>query len=90
MWVCVGSSVMDPAVRSLCFCRVDKMVVNGTGLGIGADKSFDGQMVESVVSLAIVCQFLCMVAVNSLPVSEKGVTMGRMLVSDCGVHWDNR
>ena len=55
MWVCVGSSVMDPAMRGLCFCRVYKIVVNGTGLGIGADKSFNGQMVESVVSLAIVC-----------------------------------
>ena len=38
---------------------------------------------ESVVSLAIVCQFLCIVALNSLPMSEKGVTMGRMLLSVC-------
>ena len=40
---------------------------------------------ESVVSLAIVCQFLYTVAVNSLPMSEKGVIMGRMLVTVCGV-----
>ena len=47
-------------------------------------------MVENVVSLAIWIQFLCIVAVNSLPMSEKGVTMGRMLASVCGVRWDNR
>ena len=47
-------------------------------------------MVESVVSLAIVCQFLCMATVNSLPMSEDGVTMGTMLVYDCGLSWDNR
>ena len=38
-------------------------------------------MVESVVSLATSHQFLCIIAVSSLPMSEKGVTMGRMLVS---------
>ena len=48
------------------------------------------QMVESVVSLATMCQFLCMMAVSCLPMSEKGVIMGRMLVSVCGVRWDNR
>ena len=47
-------------------------------------------MVESVVSLAIVFQWLCIVAVNPLPMSEKEVTIGRMLVSVCGVGWDNR
>ena len=47
-------------------------------------------MVENVVSLAKMCQFLCMVAVNCLPMSEKGVIMGRMLVSACGIRWDNR
>ena len=47
-------------------------------------------MVESVVSLATMCQFLCMMAVSCLPMSEKGVIMGTMLVSVCGVHWDNR
>ena len=47
-------------------------------------------MVESVVSLAIVCQFLCIAAVNSLPMSEDGITMRRMLVYDCGLRWDNR
>ena len=31
-------------------------------------------------SLAIACQFSCIFAVNSLPMSEKGLTMGRMLV----------
>ena len=47
-------------------------------------------MVESVVSLATMCQFLCMMAVSCLPMSEKEVIMGRMLVSVCGVRWDNR
>ena len=46
-------------------------------------------MVGSVVSLATLCQFMCMMDV-SLPMSEKGVTMKRMLVSVCGVRWDNR
>ena len=50
----------------------------------------NGQMVESVVLLATMCQFLCMMAVSCLPMSEKGVIMGRMLVSVYGVHWDNR
>ena len=40
------------------------------------------------MSLAIMCQFLCIVAVNSLLMSEKGATMGS--ISVCGVHWDNR
>ena len=47
-------------------------------------------MVESVVSLEALCQFLCMIAVSCLPMSEKGVTIGRMLVSVCGVSWDKR
>ena len=50
----------------------------------------DDPILESVVSLPVVCQFLCIVAVNSLPVSTKGVTMGKMLVSVCGVGWDNK
>ena len=45
---------------------------------------------ESVVSLTTLCQFLCMITVSYLPISEKGVTMGRMLVSVCGVRWNNR
>ena len=54
-----------------------------------ADNDLDGQMVESVVSLATMCQFLCMMAVNCLPMSEKGFIMERMLVSVCSVRWDN-
>ena len=42
------------------------------------------------MSAATVRQFLCAVAVDSLPISEKEVTVRRMLVSDCGVRWDNR
>ena len=45
---------------------------------------------KSVVSLATMCQFLCMMAVNCLPMSEKGVIMERMLVSVCGIRWDNK
>ena len=44
-------------------------------------------MVESVVSL---CQFLYVIAMSSLPMSEKRITMGRMLVSVCDVCWDNK
>ena len=48
------------------------------------------QMMENVVMLARMCQFLCMMAVSCLPMSEKGVIMGRMSVCICGVRWDNR
>ena len=44
------------------------------------EKGLDSQIVESLVSQAVVCQFLYMVVVNDLPVSEKGVTMGRMFL----------
>ena len=44
------------------------------------DKGLDGQIVESMVSQAIVRQFLHMVVVNVLPMFQKGVTMGRMLL----------
>ena len=37
------------------------------------------------MSLAIVCQLLWMVALNNLPLSEKGVIMERIFVSACGV-----
>ena len=47
-------------------------------------------MVENVVSSGTMCQFLCMMAANCLPMSEKEVIMGRMLVSVCGVRSDNR
>ena len=40
--------------------------------------------------LTTMCQFLCIVAVNCLLMFEKGVIMGRMLVSVCGVRWDSR
>ena len=42
------------------------------------------------MSLATVCQFLCIVAVNNLPMSEIEVTTARMLVIVCGVCWDSR
>ena len=45
-------------------------------------------MVESVVSLATMCQFLCMMAVICLSMSENGVIMGKMLVQVCVVHWE--
>ena len=40
-----------------------------------------------MVSLVTICQFLCMMAESCLPMYEKGVIMGRILVSICGVHW---
>ena len=63
--------------------------MNTAGFG-KADKGLDGQMVESVMSLTTLCQFLCIIALSSLPMSEKGVTIGRMLASVCGVRWDDR
>ena len=47
-------------------------------------------MVESVVLLATICQFLCVMAVSCLAMPEKGVIMERMLVFVCGVRWDKR
>ena len=35
---------------------------------------------QSVGSQAVVCQFVYMVVVNDLPMSEKGVTIERMLL----------
>ena len=42
------------------------------------------------MSLAIACQFLCIVTVNSLPISEKGVIMWIIFVTVCGARWDNK
>lgn len=44
------------------------------------DKGLDGQIAKIVASSAIVYQFLCAVAINDLPLSEKGVIMGRMFL----------
>ena len=49
----------------------------------------NGQMLENVVSLATMCQFLFMMAVSCLPMSKRRVIMGRMLVFVCGVCLDN-
>ena len=53
-------------------CECDDFVQVGKGL--------DDQIVESLASQAIVCQFLYMVVVNDLPMPEKGVTIGRMFL----------
>ena len=47
---------------------------------VQVDKVLDGQIVETVVSQANVCQFLYMVVVNDSPMSEKEVTMGRIFL----------
>ena len=47
---------------------------------VQVDKGLDGQKMQSVGSLAVVCQFVYMVVVNDLPMSEKGVTIERMLL----------
>ena len=47
---------------------------------VQVDKGLDGQIVETVVSQVIVCQFLHVVVVNDLLMSEKGVTMGQMFL----------
>ena len=47
-------------------------------------------MAESVESFVIWCKFLCIIAVNSVPMSENGITMGRIFFSVCAVCWSNR
>ena len=81
MWVRMGNG-------SISFAVMHHMLVQSEQGWIWC--RLNGQMVESVVSLAAMCQFLCMMAVSCLPMSEKGVIMGRMLVSVCGVRWDSR
>ena len=43
------------------------------------------QLDELILGKENRCQFLCIVAMNDLPMSEKGVMMGRMLVYVCSV-----
>ena len=45
---------------------------------VKAERGLDSQLVESVILLAIWCQFLCIIALSSFPISSNGVTMGRM------------
>ena len=52
---------------------------------LNADKCLDDLIAESAASSAIACQFLCIVAMNDFPMSEKEVMMGRMFASVCGV-----
>ena len=52
-------------------------------------KGLDGELVETMVSQAIMCQFLFVVVVNDLPMSEKRLTMGKNVFL-CGVRWDNK
>ena len=42
------------------------------------------------MSLPILCQLLCTVAVKSLPIFGKGVAMRKMLISVCGICWFDR
>ena len=75
--MCVGSGARSLVVRCHMFVQREQ-------------DGLDCQMVEGVVSSTTMCQFLCMMAVSCLPMSEKGVIMERMLVSVCGGRWDNR
>ena len=56
--------------------------MNGSRFSVGRS---DGQIVERVASLAIVCQFLWMMIVNNLLMWEKGVIMRRRFCSVGGV-----
>lgn len=47
---------------------------------VQADTGLDDQIVESVVPLAIVCQFSCIVAVTCIPMSEKEVIWREFLL----------
>ena len=56
---------------------------------VQADKGLDGQIMESVVWLSTMYQFLCMATVSCFPMSEKVVVMTKMLVYVCGARCDN-
>ena len=47
---------------------------------VQVDEGLDGQIVETVVPQVIKCQFLYVVVVNDLLMSEKGVTMGQIFL----------
>ena len=89
MRVCVGSSIRDPAVRSHMFVQSVQGGCECCWTWYSLIRIWMAKWWR-VVSLPILCQFLCIVAVNRLPMFEKGVTMGRILVSFCGLCWDNR
>ena len=71
----MGSNVRNPSVRSHLFVQSGQ---DGCEC-CECCKGLDGQIVESVVSLAIVCKFLSIVTVNSLPMSEKELQCGECL-----------
>ena len=82
-WVCVG--VYGYQCQEFCCEKPHVCAEWARWFGmlldlVQVDEGLDLQIAENVVSLAIVCQFLCIVAVNSLTVSDKGITMGRMLI----------
>ena len=79
MQVYGGSSVRNCVVMSHVFVWSEQDGCERDGF-VQVDKGLDGQIVENKVSQATVCQFLYMVVVNDLPMSEKGVTMGRMFL----------
>ena len=77
---CVQPQVCAEWTRCLCMLLDFEQV----------DKGLDSKIVKSMASSTVVCQFLCIVATNDLPIPGKGVIMRRMLDSRCGVHLDSK
>ena len=74
MWVRMGSGSRSFAVRHHMFVQSEQGWIWCR---------LNGQMVESVVLLVTMCQFLCMMAVSCLSMSEKGVIMDEENVGFC-------
>ena len=85
----MGSSARNPAGKSHIFVQSEQGGYEYCWIWYRLIRVWMAKCLR-VVSLATLCQFLCIIAVSNLPMPEKGVTKGRILVSVCGVRWGNR
>ena len=69
MRVFVGIGARNPAMRSHMFVQSEQGGYQYCWIWYRL-KGLNGQMVESVVSLAILYQFLCIIPISSLHLSE--------------------
>ena len=69
MRVFVGIGARNPAMRGHMFVQSEQGGYQYCWIWYRL-KGLNGQMVESVVSLAILYQFLCMIPISSLHLSE--------------------
>ena len=84
IWVRVGSGSRSLAVSNHMFVQSEQGGYEYCWIWFRLIKVWMAKWWR-VVSLATMYQFLCMMAVSCLPISEKGVLMGRMFVSVWGV-----